>query len=75
MKIDKNGGLTLPNELREQFGLLPGTSVELVVNQDGILIKPTESHREQVLKWLRDQHGGEMASLTTADIMRLIRED
>ncbi len=73
MKIDENGSLTLPAELRDQFGLLPGTNVELVVNRDGISIKPAHSHQEQVLKWLRDKHGSEMATLSTSDVMRLMR--
>ena len=30
-------------------------------------------HQEQVLKWLRDKHGSEMAALNTSDVMRLMR--
>ena len=73
MKIDKNGDLTLPGELLEQFGLQPGTDVELVASRDGILIKPADSHREQVIKWLREKHGSELATLTTSEVMRLMR--
>jgi AbrB family looped-hinge helix DNA binding protein len=75
MKVNEKGQITIPSKLREQFGLLPGTAVSIEVNKDGILLKPAESHRVQVAKWLEDEHGSAMASLTTQDIMHLIKED
>jgi AbrB family looped-hinge helix DNA binding protein len=72
MKIDSSGQITIPKELRERFGLLPGMEVEVEVNANGLLIKPAKSHRDLVTKWLHDEHGGAMASLTTDQLMSLI---
>lgn len=75
MIIDERGRLTIPKTIREEFGLYPGETAEIEVNRDGILIKPAESHRGRLLKWLKEEHGSEMASLTTDQIMRLIDEE
>ena len=45
------------------------------VSKEGILVQPNDSHRDEVMRWLEDEHGSAMASLTTEDIMRLIQED
>lgn len=72
MKMNEHGQITLPKALRERFGLHAGSNLELEVTRDGILIKPMPSHREQVSQWFKDEHGDEMATLTTAQIMQLI---
>ena len=72
MKINAEGQITIPIQIREQFGLTPGANVEAEVSKDGILIKPMPTHREQVVRWLKDEHGSEMATLTTDQIMQLI---
>ena len=74
MKIDDNGRLTIPRELQERFGLHPGTSVEIEVSRDGILLKPMDTHRLGVAEWLKNDHGDEMVTLTTDTIMRLVNE-
>lgn len=39
MKIGKRGQITIPKKLREEYGLQPGTEVELVELEDGIRIQ------------------------------------
>lgn len=72
MKMDENGQITIPKTLRDLFGLEGGATLEAEVSKDGILIKPKANHREQVSNWLKDEHGDEMATLTTDQIMHLI---
>jgi len=72
MKMNEAGQVTIPKALRDRFGLHPDSSLDVEVSKDGILIKPMASHREQVSQWLKDEHGGEMATLTTDQIMHLI---
>jgi len=73
MKINHSGQVTIPKVLRDQFGLKPDTDLIVETTKDGILIKPMPSHMEQVNQWFKNEHGDEMASLTTAQIMKLIR--
>ena len=73
MKMNKDGQITIPKELRDLFGLQPGSVLDAELSKGGILIKPQASHLEQVAQWFKDEHGDEMAALTTDQIMRLTR--
>jgi len=73
MKMNQSGQITIPKVLREQFGLQPGSDLVVETSKEGILIKPMPSHLEQVSQWFKNEHGSEMASLTTDQIMRLVR--
>ena len=72
MKVNEQGQITIPEALRQKFGLEPGSEVEIEVSKDGILLKPLPTHREEVVRWFRDEHGDELANLTTDQIMSLI---
>lgn len=37
-KITKSGGLTLPRQVRQETGLLPGVPVDLVADQTGVYL-------------------------------------
>jgi AbrB family looped-hinge helix DNA binding protein len=73
MKMNQNGQITIPKSLRELYGLEAGAILDAEISKDGILIKPKNDHREQVSKWLKDEHGDELATLTTDQIMHLIQ--
>ena len=73
VKMNQSGQITIPKVLREQFGLEPDSTLIVETSKEGILIKPMPSHLEQVSQWFKDEHGSEMASLTTDQVMRLIR--
>ena len=72
MKMNNSGQMTIPKELRDRFGLNPDSELIVEVSKEGILIKPMPTHREQVNQWFKNEHGNEMATLTTAQIMKLI---
>jgi len=40
VKIDKNGRIKLPKNMREAFGFLPETDVIIELRDNGIFIKP-----------------------------------
>lgn len=37
-KITKSGSLTLPRQIRQETGLLPGVPVDIVADKDGVYI-------------------------------------
>ena len=45
MKIGERGQVTIPKELRDQFGLRPETEVEFHVVGGDIVLKKTESRK------------------------------
>jgi len=73
MKINQSGQVTIPKLIREKFGLEPDPVLIEENIKDGILIKPMPSHRDQVNQWFKDEHGDELATLTTDQIMHLIQ--
>jgi len=74
MKLNSHGQVIIPKKLRELLGLLPGTELGVTLTKEGVLIAPKDiDHRKQLLNWLQDKHGDEMATLTTDQIMKLLR--
>jgi len=74
MKIEKNGEIVIPATLVETFGFKPGDAIQMEVSHQGILIKPEAKSAEKVKKWLLEKHGDEMATLTTAQILQILKK-
>jgi antitoxin PrlF len=74
MRVTTTGQVTIPAEIREQFGFLPDTEVEFVVQGDAVSlrrIEPVQPPRgEHVVSQLR---GRASSTLTTDDILALTR--
>lgn len=60
MKISREGKVTVPKKLREQFGLLPNTEVEFI------------PHNDQA-KAIRAMRGKKKTGVTTDQLMMLLR--
>lgn len=72
MKITTKGQVTIPQEIREEFGLLPHTEVEFRV-RDGevVLVKSSRGARgRRIVEHLR---GRGNVNMTTDEIMQLTR--
>lgn len=73
MKVNEKGEIVVPASLVKNFGFKPGDSVEVEASRKGLLVKPNEKTAESVMKWLREEHGDEMATLTTDQILHLLK--
>ena len=73
MKISPNGQITIPPDIQEKLGLLPGTEIQLEVIGDILQIrKPrTLSRGKQLIAAIR---GKATSRLTTNDIMQATRD-
>lgn len=76
MRITSKGQVTIPQEIREQFGLLPDTEVEFVVKRNALqLVKATTSSRptrgEAIVRRLR---GTATVRMSTDEILALTRK-
>jgi AbrB family looped-hinge helix DNA binding protein len=74
MKITSKGQVTIPKEMREAFGLLPGTEVEFVPAESEIRVRKAVGSRrrgEEVVAHLRE--AGKNYTMTTDEVMRLTR--
>jgi AbrB family looped-hinge helix DNA binding protein len=72
MRITTKGQVTIPLELRERFGLGPGTEVEVVAGEDGAVVRPAASRARgaEVVARLRDRADG---GLDADAVLRLTR--
>ncbi len=78
MRVTAKGQVTIPLEIRERAGFVPGTEVDFVLDGDSVLItraqKPgKETHGERAVRLLRGT--GKWPAQTTDEIMRLLRGD
>ena len=77
MKITSKGQVTIPQNLRERFGLLPNTEVEFVVTADGkglCLVKSSQSsNRGRAL--VERLHGRGTGKRSTDELLKLMRSE
>jgi AbrB family looped-hinge helix DNA binding protein len=78
MRITTKGQVTIPQDIREQAGLLPHTEVEFIVESDGVrIVKAGTSRRpdrgDMVLERLR--RSAKHLTMTTDELMALTRGD
>jgi AbrB family looped-hinge helix DNA binding protein len=71
MRISERGQVTIPRELREQFGLLANTEVEFVPDGNGLRLVPSPSSRVAAVNRL---YGSKKFDRSTDELMALLRE-
>ncbi|HEY2090523.1 MAG TPA: AbrB/MazE/SpoVT family DNA-binding domain-containing protein [Thermoanaerobaculia bacterium] len=76
MRITSKGQVTIPQEIREQFGLLPDTEVDFVVRHNSVqLVKTTELKRvSRGTRIVRRLRGAATVRMTTDQILSLTRK-
>jgi AbrB family looped-hinge helix DNA binding protein len=75
MRITSKGQVTIPKEIRDEFGLLPGTEVEFVADAGQVKVRKLEGGRDrgqEIVDRLRRASGGDIR-LSTEEIMRMTR--
>ncbi|MGV3533973.1 MAG: AbrB/MazE/SpoVT family DNA-binding domain-containing protein [Chthoniobacteraceae bacterium] len=73
MKITSEGQVTIPQELRERFGLYPQTEVEFAVGEGGVVIRPAQTKELRIREWLKRAKGSATVKISTDEVMRLTR--
>ena len=76
MTVTIKGQITIPQALRERFGLLPGTEVEFVADTDALRLKPRKRSRRAATAfdaWLTKAAGSAHTKLSTDQIMARTR--
>jgi AbrB family looped-hinge helix DNA binding protein len=75
MKITSKGQVTIPQEVRERHGLLPGTEVEFVDDGKQVRLVKARSDRRRGEALVNRMRGRAGTRLTTDEIMALTRGD
>lgn len=74
MRITSKGQVTIPKELRDRLGLLPGTEVEFIEENGEARVRKVAGSRrrgEEFIAHLRE--AGKHYTMTTEEVMRLTR--
>jgi AbrB family looped-hinge helix DNA binding protein len=74
MRITSKGQVTIPQDIRERAGLVPGTEVEFHYDGKAVLVRKSKFKRgargEEIVRRLR---GKGTVKMTTDEIIRLMR--
>ena len=76
MTVTVKGQITIPQALRERFGLLPGTEVEFVAGRDAIHVKARKRSRRARTafdSWLAKAAGSATTRRSTDEILTATR--
>lgn len=76
MTITVKGQVTIPQALRERYGLLPGTEVEFVATDDGLRLCARQADADEqsaFQSWLSIAAGSARAGMSTEEAMALTR--
>lgn len=71
MRISERGQVTIPQELRERFGLVPDTEVEFLPDEKGLRLIASPAGRAGKIEAL---YGRKRLGRTTDELMSLLRE-
>ena len=75
MKITSKGQVTIPQDVRELCGFLPGTEVEFVQDGSTLRVVKKEGPQERGRGLLARLRGRATVSMTTDEILALTRGD
>ena len=73
MKITEKGQVTIPQRLRQAYGLLPNTEVIFEAGEDCVVLRSRLSRRALVRERIRRARGAGTGNRTTDDIMHMTR--
>jgi len=73
MKITSKGQVTIPQEVRERHGLLPGTEVRFIDDGDQVRLVKVESEYRRGRSLVQRMRGKALNRLSTDEIMALTR--
>ncbi len=74
MKITSKGQVTIPQDIRERFGLLPHSEVAFRVDGDRVYVERVEGLPGRGQELVRRMRGTATVRMTTDEIMALTRD-
>jgi AbrB family looped-hinge helix DNA binding protein len=74
MRMTSKGQVTIPQEIREQLGLLPHSEVVFEVDGDAVRIRKAEASNARGNALLARMRGTATSGLTTDEILALTRD-
>jgi len=73
MRITAEGQVTIPQALREKYGLDPHSEVEFIDMGDGVALRKVGATQGSFEQWMHTVAGSANAGLSTDEIMHMTR--
>lgn len=73
MRITSKGQVTIPQDVRERHGFLPGTDVRFIDDGDVVRLVKAEGEHDRGRELVEHMRGRATTRLTTDEIMALTR--
>jgi AbrB family looped-hinge helix DNA binding protein len=73
MRITSKGQVTIPQAIREEFGFLPNSEVDFVVEDGHVRLERQATARTRMQEWIQKYRGSADAGMTTDEIMAMTR--
>ena len=73
MRVTSKGQVTIPQDVRERHGLLPGTEVEFVDDGHGVRLRRVKGRKRRGRGLVERLRGRATTPLSTDEIMALTR--
>jgi AbrB family looped-hinge helix DNA binding protein len=73
MHVTSKGQVTIPQRIRNRYGLKPGTAVEFVTDGGKVQLRAKKRVKNPVDDWLQHATGAAKGKVTAAQLMRLTR--
>lgn len=74
MKVTSKGQVTIPQEIRERFGMLPHTEVAFRIEGERVYVERVEGRAGRGQELVRRMRGAATVRMTTDEIMALTRD-
>ena len=73
MRVTSKGQVTIPQDIREKAGILPGAEVEFALKGGKVYIEKAAGRRSRGMRITRRMRGKATVPMTTDEIMALTR--
>jgi AbrB family looped-hinge helix DNA binding protein len=73
MRMTSKGQVTIPQQIREQLGLLPYSEVEFELDGDSVRVRKSRQKQTRGAQLVSRARGSATARLTTDEILALTR--
>ena len=73
MRVTSKGQVTIPQEIREKAGILPGAEVEFALKRGKVYLEKVTGRRSRGTRLTRRMRGKATVPMTTDEIMALTR--
>ncbi|HKB89701.1 MAG TPA: AbrB/MazE/SpoVT family DNA-binding domain-containing protein [Opitutaceae bacterium] len=75
MRITRKGQVTIPREIREEFGLNPGTEVTIVTENGKVILRRAMNVNHLISSWFKTSIGAAKSGVRTDDALKLTRSE